>query len=97
MAAEQERLATAQQHIAFLKMSAARPQAFDLPPLQSQTGFVVFLDEIFVIRLLVAGDLSVAGWFFAHKRLDIAALALVIQRALLEDKRGFNQTCAAIV
>jgi hypothetical protein len=56
----------AQQHIAFLEVSAAGAQAFDLPALQGQARFVVFLDEIFMIRLLVAGDLSVAGWFFAH-------------------------------
>jgi hypothetical protein len=48
-------------------VGAAGAQAFHLPALQGQPGLKVFLDEILVIRLFVAGDLLVAwSGFFAH-------------------------------
>ena len=67
MAAEQIGFAIFDQHLAFLDLRPAGPQALDFPALQRKTGFIVLLDKVIVERLFVPDDGVVGGLFLAHE------------------------------
>ena len=56
MGAQKPRLATFYNDVAIDQLYSALTQAFDLPPLQNDAGFVVFFNKVVKPCLFVLGD-----------------------------------------